>query len=211
MAELLLELLQDRRALQKLPEVGTGAIMIALANCTRLGKCVAASKLAINRGIFDIGASMLRDIGSPADMISISNSGSSRTYAVLCALGFIGRALAGASPKDQHAAYVASGLVDICIQGIQAFADRGAEMLGDCHHWAIYNMLAPLRDTRHLPQCEKKIRSVASALSFCLDNSLPCFEELGYTTGATATLVCCGVFGRGASDVSRSWQTRFLC
>eukprot|EP01043_Picozoa_sp_COSAG02_P084333 COSAG02_NODE_22186_length_760_cov_26.373676_1_plen_139_part_10 len=47
-----------------------------------------------------------------------------------------------------------------------------------------------------LAGCEAAIRDAATALAFCLENSLDLGEELGATTGAMAARVCCSVFGR---------------
>jgi hypothetical protein len=47
-----------------------------------------------------------------------------------------------------------------------------------------------------LAGCEATIRSAATALAFCLENSLDFIEEIGSTTGTMAAKVCCSVFGR---------------
>ena len=91
---------------------------------------------------------------------------------------------------------------------LAAFAAAGVGGLGDTDHTVVFNALGHLRKCRGEPGCEAKIRRVAPALAFCLENSLDNLEELGLTTQGTAVDVCCGVFGRdeGGSEFTFSQQ-----
>eukprot|EP01043_Picozoa_sp_COSAG02_P056355 COSAG02_NODE_6671_length_3427_cov_2.969050_5_plen_168_part_00 len=91
---------------------------------------------------------------------------------------------------------VASGFFDICIEMVAAFALAGADGVQDTNPNAIVCALRFLPLCARRPGCEAKIRGIAPALGFCLDHSIESMEELGNTTGAMATRVCCSVFGR---------------
>ena len=56
--------------------------------------------------------------------------------------------------------------------------------------------LAILRNCHKHPECVKRIRSLASDLSFCLATDLEWMGSMGATTGSYAAQVCCGVFGK---------------
>lgn len=79
-----------------------------------------------------------------------------------------------------------------------AFAAAGVEGLCDTNHTMLAMALSFLAKCRTHPGCEAKIRSIASALAFCLDpeNSLDQMEASGLTSGSGAARVCCCVFGR---------------
>jgi hypothetical protein len=141
--------------------------------------------------------------------ISISRGKAGRANSLLLpissdiAKGFIGQA-----SRPDLAAIVGSGLFDLCIEAIAAFAAAGAEGLRDTHHGVFYSVLTMVRVTRAHPGCEAKIRGAASALAFCLVHNLDYMAEIGHTTGTYAAKVCCSVFGRdeGGSEFSFSTQ-----
>ena len=112
---------------------------------------------------------------------------------------YVTKLFAGQAERPDLAACVASGLFDICIEGVVAFAAAGDEGLHDTDHGALAYVLGWLSKMGSQPGSEAKIRGAASALAFCLENSLDCMEEIGSTTGAHAAKVCCRVFGRDES------------
>ena len=117
--------------------------------------------------------------------------------------GFVGQAA-----RPDLAACVSSGLLDLSVEAVVAFAAAGVDGLGDTDHCAVYSALGFFRYCRAEPGCETKIRSVAPALAFCLENNLDLMEDLGMTTQGNAASVCCGVFGRdeGGSEFTFSQQ-----
>ena len=106
------------------------------------------------------------------------------------------RAFAEQAARPDLAACVSSGLFDMAIEGLTAFTTAGVDRLGDTDHFALYMCLGIPRNCRAMPGCEAKIRSVATALAFCLENSLDTCKAIGYTAQASAVQVCCGTFGR---------------
>jgi hypothetical protein len=79
---------------------------------------------------------------------------------------------------------------------VVSVASAGVEGLQDTNHSVLYFALSWLSVCSSLAGCEATIRSAATALAFCLENSLDLIEELGATTGTNAARVCCSVFGR---------------
>ena len=148
-------------------------------------------------GLIELAAEHCRAIGSAADMVSISRGKAGRGFAALWAVykGPI-KAFAGQAERPDLAACIASGLFDNCAEFVVAFAAAGLEGLHDTDHSPLTVALALLATCRTHPGCESKIRGAATALGFCLENSLDFMEELGATTGTAAARVCCSVFGR---------------
>ena len=60
----------------------------------------------------------------------------------------------------------------------------------DTDHQALCQALAQLRTCRSQPGCEAKIRQLAPALAFCLEHDRDFIEQIGQTTGSTATQIC---------------------
>ena len=145
---------------------------------------------ALECGAFELVVAHLHAIGSPADWISISRGKAGRATGLLFAIVDIGKCFAGQASRPDLAACVASGLFDLCIEAVAAFAAAGAEGLRDTHHAVLYFMLSVVRDTRAQPGCEAKIRSVADSLGFCLVNDLDVLRELGMTSASTAASIC---------------------
>ena len=96
------------------------------------------------------------------------------------------RNFAGQAVRPDLAALVSSRLFDLSLEAVVAFAAAGVDGLGDTGHFAVGNSLGLLKYCRAEPGCETKIRSVAPALAFCLENSLDAAEEIGMTTQGTA-------------------------
>ena len=200
MLTLLVELLRSG----ELPELAIGGAWHGVYQCLfgRPGLGSAAMEL----GIIDLAAEHLRAIGSAADVVSISRGKAAdtlmnTTYSVL-------RLFAGQTERPDFAACVASGLFDICIEGVVAFAAAGVEGLRDTNHSVVLFLLGWLAKMGSQPGCGVKIRGAATALAFCLENSLDFMEELGFTSGAYAARVCCSVFGRdeGGSEFAFTQQ-----
>jgi hypothetical protein len=153
--------------------------------------------MAIELGLFDLGMEHLRAIGSPADLISISRGKAGRAVRVLNALYEVTRHFAGQATRPDLDACVRSGLFEFFgLDGIVAFAAAGVEGLRDTDHSAILFALNLLAKLASQPGCEAKVRGAASALAFSMVHSLDFMQELGYTTGAMTTRLCCSVFGR---------------
>ena len=89
-------------------------------------------------------------------------------------------------------------------RGCGRFAAAGLEGLRDTNHSTLALALCLLTACSTQPGCEAKIRGAATAIAFCLENSLDYMEELGGTTGAFAARLCCSIFGRdeGGSEFS---------
>ena len=100
------------------------------------------------------------------------------------------KAHSGEASRPDLAVCIASGLFDLCLEAITAVAAAGVDGLQDTHHGALCFLLTLVRTCRAQPGCERKIRSVADALAFCLMNDLDNMVDLGSTTAALAAQIC---------------------
>jgi hypothetical protein len=185
MATLLLELLKAN----ELPELAIGGawngILYCLAGRPSLGPVV------LEHGAVELAVEHLRAIGSPADWVSISRGKAGRAYRLLHTTADTCKQFAGEVSRPDLTACVASGLFDLCMEAITAFAASGVDGLQDTHHGALYIMaLSMVRVCRAQPGCEGKIRSVADALGFCLMNDLEVALAMGNTTTSLAAQIC---------------------
>ena len=187
---LLIELLRSA----ELPELAIGGAWFAIY-CCLFGR-PSLGPMAMELGLFDLGVEHLRGIGSPADAVSISRGKAGRGHHVIQALYDVARTYAGQATRPDLDACVRSGLFDFCLDSIVAFAAAGVEGLQDTDHSMLLMSLVYMPRIAGQPGCEAKIRSAASALTFCLSHSLEYMQELGMTTGGYAARVCCSVFGR---------------
>ena len=168
--------------------------------------------MALESGIFELAAAQLSALGSRANWVSLSRGKAGRAGRVMQSLVNVVRCFGGQATRPDLAACVSSRLFEISVEAVAAFGAAGVDGvdgLGDTDHQDVQCSLALLRSCRAEPTCEAKIRSVAPALTFCLENSLDVMEELGYTTQSSAALgVCCGVFGRddGGSEFTFTQQ-----
>ena len=136
----------------------------------------------------------LNATGSPADWLSLSRGKAGRASRVMLSVADVVKSFAGQAARPDLATLVSSGLFDLSVEAVTAFFAAGVDGLGDTDHWAVFNALSFLRSCRAQPGCEAKIRSVAPALAFCLENSLDVVEELGATTQSrTHTCTCMGL------------------
>lgn len=96
----------------------------------------------------------------------------------------------GQPQRPDLEALVASGLFEECVSAVVAFAAAGAEGLHDTSHTSLGMTLNVLRNCHQQPGCEARIRSLAPALGFCLENDLDYMEQLGITSASYAAQIC---------------------
>eukprot|EP01052_Picozoa_sp_SAG31_P008864 SAG31_NODE_454_length_15434_cov_39.578285_7_plen_284_part_00 len=116
--------------------------------------------------------------------------GGGRAQGILGACSCVFIALGGEADRPDLVAFVASGLFDLCIEGVAAFEARGTEGLDDTHHGVVYQCLHGLSHVLKLPRCQAKIRGVAASLAFCMGNNLDYMSDVGSTSGGVATRIC---------------------
>ena len=202
MMKLLLELLKSN----ELPELAIGGAWFAVHNC--LTGRPSLGPAALECGVFEMVVAQLHGIGSPADWVSISRGKAGRAFGALFATNDIAKCFGGQASRPDLATCLTSGLCDLCIEAVAAFAAAGVDGLRDTNHVALYQALSTVRNTRTQPGCEAKIRSVASSLGYCLMHDLESIQDIGATSAGTAAQICCGVFGRdeGGSEFRFSSQ-----
>ena len=96
----------------------------------------------------------------------------------------------GQPQRPDLEALVASGLFEECASAVVAFAAAGVERLHDTSHTSLGMTLNVLRNCHQQPGCEARIRSLAPALGFCLENDLDYMEQLGITSASYAAQIC---------------------
>jgi hypothetical protein len=101
---------------------------------------------------------------------------------------------AGQLQRPDLEAIVASGLFEEGAAAVAAVGAAGTEGLHDTHHCALYCALSVLKYCRQQPGCETRIRSLAPALAFCLENDLDVFEQVGTTTASNAAQICESIY-----------------
>ena len=109
---------------------------------------------------------------------------------MLMGLGNWMRLFYSQSHRPDLEAIVASGLFEECANGVASFAAAGVDGLGDVNRAALVHALIVLRNCRQQPGAEARIRSLAPALGWCLENDLDHLEQLGMTTGSYAAQIC---------------------
>ena len=187
---LCIELLRSR----ELPELAIGGAWKCVKEC--MDGRPGLAPVAMELGLFDLAVADLRALGSPADVVSISRGEAGRGHALLEAPYEVTRSFAGQKARPDLEAAVSTGLFDLCVEMVVSVASAGVEGLQDTSHAVLYFALSWLSVCSRLAGCEAAIRNAATALAFCLENSLDHCEELGVTTGTNAARVCCSVFGR---------------
>jgi hypothetical protein len=202
MMKLLLELLKSN----ELPELAIGGAWFAVHNC--LTGRPSLGPAALECGVFVMVVAQLHGIGSPADWVSISRGKAGRAFGALFAINDIAKCFGGQASRPDLATCLTSGLCDLCIEAVAAFAAAGVDGLRDTNHVALYQALSTVRNTRVQRGCEAKIRSVAGSLGYCLMHDLESIQDIGATSAGTAAQICCGVFGRdeGGSEFRFSSQ-----
>jgi hypothetical protein len=199
----MLALLVELLASAQLPELAIGGAWHAMYLCLT-GRPELAKWAIEELGLFDLGMEHFRAIGSPADVVSISRGSAGRAHTMLFALNDLTRCFAGQVTRPDLEAMVSSGLLDLCLDMVVAFAAAGVEGLQDAEHSVLGVALCIVARCGTQPGCEAKVRSMATALVFCLENSLDFMKGSGGTSGAFAARVCCSVFGRdeGGSELT---------
>ena len=120
---------------------------------------------------------------------SISRGKAGRAPYVLC-ITMLSKLFSGQLHRPDLEAIASSGLFEECASGVASFAVAGVDGLGDVNHGALLNTLCVLRNCRHQPGTEARIRSLAPALQWCLEHDLDWMEQLGMTTGSHAAQIC---------------------
>lgn len=204
MMTLLMQLL--RAPPSNVPRLVLGGALLGAQLLSALGRRSVA-QYSLESGFIDLYVSVLNEIGPPSEWLSISRSISNGTAGLagqgLHACGEVLRAYGGAQERPDKAAYLESGLFDLCLGAISAFEQRGhAAAVADTDHQALWASLSVIVKLSDLPTCRQKIRGVASALSFCIDprHDLDHIAEIGSTTAPTAAYICARVFGRVRSS-----------
>eukprot|EP01043_Picozoa_sp_COSAG02_P056471 COSAG02_NODE_6699_length_3414_cov_8.770437_3_plen_145_part_00 len=100
------------------------------------------------------------------------------------------RSLDGQQARPDIAACVSSGLFDECLQAMVALEAGGAKGLVTVVHSSLYSTISIVVRCRSHPGCDDKIRGVASALAFFLENPVNLVEELGSSTDSLAAQLC---------------------
>jgi hypothetical protein len=110
---------------------------------------------------------------------------------------------AGQLQRPDLEAIVASGLFEECVDAVAAVGAAGTEGLHDTHHATLVCALSLLKHCRQQPGCEARIRSLAPALAFCLENDLDVFEQIGATTASSAAQICESIYSRYSTQQMR--------
>ena len=121
---------------------------------------------------------------------SISRGKAGQAGWILMCIGNWCKLFYGQSHRPDLEAIVASGLFEECANGVASFAAAGVDGLGDVNYTALFAALFVLRTCRQQPGAEARIRSLAPALRWCLENDLDWMEQLGMTTGSYAAQIC---------------------
>jgi hypothetical protein len=165
---------------------------------------------AMELGLIDLAAEHCRTVGSAADMVSISRGKGGNAHRAMITVFNVTTFFAGQAERPDLAACIASGLFDICVEIVVAFAAAGVESLRDTDHIALWSALMILTSAGTQSGCEAKIRGTASALAFSLVHSLDFIEELGMTTSSVAARICCSVFGRDEGGSEFTFQQQHV-
>ena len=191
MLVLLLELLRSNELCDEREIAGAWtAINTCLQGRPSLGATVMELRM------FDLAAAHLREISSPADMLTVSRGKTALVNGVFASMDQAIRAFSGCAERPDLRACITLGVFDMCTEAIVAVASAGADGLHDVCHSATYCVLTILLKCSAQPECEAKIRSAAAALAFYLEHDLDMMQQVGTTTGAVAARLCCNVFGR---------------
>jgi hypothetical protein len=122
---------------------------------------------AVELGVFDVGLTHLRTLGSPEIWMSCSRERSGISSEVVDGANQIFKCFVDEAARPDKAAYVQSGLFDDTLAGIAAVERMGT--LDDVGMFFVF-AYANARYVLDQPGCPEKVRALASALRFCLDN-----------------------------------------
>jgi hypothetical protein len=121
---------------------------------------------------------------------SVSRGRGGLTAPILNCSGNIIAALSGEAERPDLEALRTSGVVDCCIESVAAFGAQGTESFADTHNGIAYFTLSTVSKAMTLPGVEAKIRRVADALAFCLENDVVSISEMGNSTATAAARIC---------------------
>ena len=119
---------------------------------------------------------------------SISRGRAGRAWQIIICVVNWNKLFNGQSHRPDLEAIVASGLFEECACGVASLTAAGRA--GDVDHAAVVMALTILRNCRQQPRAEARIRSLAPALTWCLEHDLDWMEQLGMTTGLYAAQIC---------------------
>ena len=119
---------------------------------------------------------------------------------LLALASYVARHLDGEKERPDRAACVSSGLFDLCLEAVAAFAAGGVETTQTVSRYTLYCTLSLVARCYAHPKCDEKVRREASALGFCLEHSITLDEEFGQTSGSLAAQICafCVCFACGS-------------
>ena len=120
---------------------------------------------------------------------SVSRGKSNRAYAILHRITEVSKGFHGQTHRPDIEAIVAAGLFEECVAGIEAFVAGGTEQLHDVSCHPLNFALRVLLNCRIHPKCEARIRSMATALEFCIEHDVVVLEEMCVTTASMAASI----------------------
>lgn len=120
---------------------------------------------------------------------SISRGKSNRAFEILFAMHEVCKGSHGQAHRPDIEAVVASGVFEECVAGIEAVEAGGAEQLHDVSGYALLLALRALLNCHSHPECEARIRSLTTALEFCLDHDMEMAKEIAATTASVAASI----------------------
>ena len=120
---------------------------------------------------------------------SISRGKANRAYGIISAVDQICKGLHGQTHRPDIESMIATGLFDECVAGIEAVVAGGTEHLHDVAGCSLFYALRVVLNCRSQPKCEARIRSLASALDFCIEHDFELIKEIGATTAANAASI----------------------
>jgi hypothetical protein len=195
MVTLLLELL--RAPPPGVAELFLGGGWMALTRC--LYGRAAVARHALESGIMNLAVSAANELGHPEEWLSLSKGEGGRAGSAIEAATQVMRALSGEQERPDKAAYVESGLCDLCFAGVSAYEQRGESCVeSDTDHNALYACLTAIVKLADQPGCEQKLRGIASALAWCMEpcHDLEWMADFGMSPGGSAVMICARTFGR---------------
>ena len=118
---------------------------------------------------------------------------------ILMAVNELCKGLSGQAHRPDTEAIVVSGLFEECAKGIEAVAAGGTEQLHNVSVYPLYWSLKVWLNCHSHPKCEARIRSLATALEFCLEHDMEAAKALCATTAGIAASI-----GEPASATAQS-------
>ena len=120
---------------------------------------------------------------------SVSRGKSNRAMGILVTIQEVCKGFHGQTHRPDIEAIVAAGLFEECVAGIEAFAAGGTEQLHDASCWPVMCALRVLLNCHSHPKCEARIRSMATALEFCIEHDVVVVKEVCATTATIAASI----------------------